>query len=268
MSAAYPGTACISGWHSACATTFGYRGQTYSQVWCCPAGEYECVGTDARLSSTVRQCASSVLNPSQYGLTFGLWDTNIGDYSSKTVTTKVFPTVPAGQGWQYRIDAMPLRIPPKTTSLPPLTTEPGSVTVYLSPEETSASAASGTPHHLSKGSIAGIVCGSVAAALMLAAMFFVCARRRRRMTHQVPETAVVGQDVDSYYGKPELPTVDAVRAEMDGHAVYHEMDGKSLPAEALSPHTIPDEQARTGVETEAKPSDGVVQELPGVAMGR
>lgn len=265
LGAAFPGTACISGWHSACATTFEYLAQTYSQIWCCPAGEFECLGT-GRYSLTMRLCVSSVFDPTGYSLVLGDYNVTAGDWVDKTVVTTVYPTAPPGQGWQYAIEALPLQIPAKTTSLPPRTTEPGSVTVYLNPEETSASAAGGTPHRLSKGSIAGIVCGSVAAALILAATFFLCVRRRRqRGNYQAPETAVVGQGGDPYYGKPELPTVDAVRAEMDGYGVYYEMDGGSRPVEA---HTIADEQTETGGETEAKRSGGGVQELPDVPMRR
>lgn len=34
---AYPGTACLSGWTTACTTTLTHEGAPFSQAWCCPA---------------------------------------------------------------------------------------------------------------------------------------------------------------------------------------------------------------------------------------
>ncbi|KAK8005455.1 arylsulfatase A [Apiospora arundinis] len=39
---AYPGTACLSGWTTACTTTLDHEGDLFSQAWCCPPGGWSC----------------------------------------------------------------------------------------------------------------------------------------------------------------------------------------------------------------------------------
>ncbi|KAK8081348.1 hypothetical protein PG996_000129 [Apiospora saccharicola] len=266
LSVAFPGTACISGWHAACDTTFGYLGQTYSQIWCCPSGGYECMATETYFSTTMRACASWVTDPTGYVL-MGRDD---GGDGATAIDTVVYPVLPSGKGLLYRVEAMPLQIPPKTTStsssgLLAFTTVPGSASIDYGPGETAASDSADAPRQLSKGSIAGAISASIVGVLIIAAMVFVCirCRRRTRRLQASGTAAVVNQGgVDLYYGKPELPTNDVARAELDGYGMYHEMDGGSRPVEALSPHTIADKQAEKGVEAEAKRPDG------GVTMGR
>ncbi|KAK8139394.1 acid protease [Apiospora sp. TS-2023a] len=209
----------------------------------------------------MRYCVSSVSDPTGYRLTYG------DDGKPVSVVSTVYESS-VGDNWQYRIEAMPLQIPAKTTSRPSTSTEQDSVTIYLHPEVTTpASSADGT-RQLSRGAIAGVVIGSILAASVAAAVLFVWFRRRRHRNDHAAEATVVGQGVDSYFGKAELPTFDAVRAEMDGHATYYEMDGKSLPAEALSPHTIAEEQPGAGVGAETKQPDGGAAELPNTTTGK
>ncbi|KAK7949542.1 hypothetical protein PG988_016181 [Apiospora saccharicola] len=233
LDVAYPGTACMSGWHSACATKFGFQGHTYSQIWCCPAGEFKCLATETTANSTMRACVSTGLNPREYDPLFA--PDGYGDPTA--ITTIVYPTLPTGKGVLYKIDAIPLQIPPKTTSsLLPLTTVSVTASIDYGPRETAASDPADEPRQLSKGSIAGAISGSILGALIVAATIFVCIRRRRRSRSlQASDPGVMDRVVDPYCGKPELPTDDAVRAELNGYGTCHEMDGSSQPVEALTP---------------------------------
>ncbi|WQF81966.1 hypothetical protein CDEST_06980 [Colletotrichum destructivum] len=57
-SMAYPGTACISGWTTACTTTLTLESaQTYVQTWCCPPGSYTCL-TPGPGETPWRDCVS------------------------------------------------------------------------------------------------------------------------------------------------------------------------------------------------------------------
>ncbi|KAK7952744.1 uncharacterized protein PG986_008472 [Apiospora aurea] len=228
LSVAYPGTACISGWRSACATTFPDRGQTYSQVWCCPAGEFACTAAETYDATTIRMCVSTVLDPTGYIRNMPYRADLPG------MSTVVISTSPGERPYKYWVSAFPLQVPAKTTSTVPITTEETTGSGSAAEGASASSAEDGTGH-LSKGSLAGAISASILAVLIAAAMIYAATRRRRRGI-QAPETAVVDRDqgVDPYYGgKPELDTADVTRAELSGggSAMCSEMDGWSRPAE-------------------------------------
>lgn len=50
---AYPGTACVSGWTTACTTTVTDSDASYPQAWCCPPGSWQCAADSARHCTSV-----------------------------------------------------------------------------------------------------------------------------------------------------------------------------------------------------------------------
>ncbi|KAK8041755.1 hypothetical protein PG993_006278 [Apiospora rasikravindrae] len=269
----------MSGWHSACETTFEHKDRTYSQIWCCPAGEFGCHLREPRIGpdTTWRACTSTVLDPTAYEAKTTTSADGMGWGYAGPVSSVVIKTTPGEEPYIYWVLPIPLQLPAKTTvpgsssvisteaiAYPTVSADTGSG----AGEASSSSAADGT-RHLSKGSLAGAISASILAALIAAAMVYVCIRRRRRRV-QASKNAVIDQDqrVDPYYGKPELPTTDITRAELPGgYGMCSEMDGWSRPAEV--PTTAgPEAYVKDAVspeeeeEEEASRSDAVVYELP------
>ncbi|TQN65511.1 hypothetical protein CSHISOI_09910 [Colletotrichum shisoi] len=65
-SLAYPGTACLSGWTSACATTVQRAGgEQYFQTWCCPSG-WDCLTISSGQNQIPhRECVSLLTTPTE-----------------------------------------------------------------------------------------------------------------------------------------------------------------------------------------------------------
>ncbi|KAJ0165202.1 hypothetical protein CTA2_12043 [Colletotrichum tanaceti] len=65
-SLAYPGTACLSGWTSACATTVQRAsGKQYFQTWCCPSG-WDCLTISSGQDQIPhRECVSLLTTPTE-----------------------------------------------------------------------------------------------------------------------------------------------------------------------------------------------------------
>ncbi|KAK7952745.1 uncharacterized protein PG986_008473 [Apiospora aurea] len=229
LAAAYTGSACMKGWQSACDTAFEYRGQEHSQTWCCPIGPYQCSTLALEAHSTKRICFTPVTDPTLYY--------SLGSGSMIGVEAQVQPIRPPESAWRYTINAFPLQAPASTAG-----------SVSPNPDPISATAISRDQGSLSKGQVAGIAVGSCVLGGIIVALILVQIRRRRR-------------HLDTYQGKPELHATNAPRAELEGHGMYPEMDGRSQPTEAPAMHPL-DMQARTSTNQEAAQSDRGVQELP------
>ncbi|KAK8041756.1 hypothetical protein PG993_006279 [Apiospora rasikravindrae] len=151
-------------------------------------------------------------------------------------------TYSTGHEWSaytHTVNAFPLQVPAKASdSLSP------------NPDPTPATAFSKDEGSLSKGQVAGIAIGSCVFGGLIVALILVQIRRRRR--HR-----------DTYEGKPELHATNAPRAELEGHGMYPELDGRSQPTEAPAMRPL-DIQARTGTKEEGAQPDRGLQELPGV----
>ncbi|TEA17079.1 hypothetical protein C8034_v000331 [Colletotrichum sidae] len=62
MSLAYPGTACISGWTTACTTKLERSSDNFVQTWCCPPGGWTCF-TDPGSQAPARGCVTTITAP-------------------------------------------------------------------------------------------------------------------------------------------------------------------------------------------------------------
>lgn len=150
------------------------------------------------------------------------------------------------QTFTYSIEALPLQKPAAATTPASNHTAPGSLRppASMAPSAGPTSTANETPAAttLSKGQIAGIVTGTAGFIVAVAVMVLLQVRRRYRHV----AAAATGHGLDPHQGKPELPNGSAPRAELDscihafapeleGQAMYPEMDGQTQPVEA-PPH--------------------------------
>ncbi|KAI2634276.1 hypothetical protein GGS26DRAFT_590119 [Hypomontagnella submonticulosa] len=104
LTLAYPGSACISGWTTACTTTVAAEGSEYPQAWCCPPGSWTCATEQPRVAgvsredpgegaATGRYCASAMTEPSEIWMS---WDPPVtlsddGSYKSWTASVTAEP---------------------------------------------------------------------------------------------------------------------------------------------------------------------------------
>ncbi|KAK8122922.1 hypothetical protein PG984_011592 [Apiospora sp. TS-2023a] len=121
---------------------------------------------------------------------------------------------------------------------------PAKTTSSISTHKTSDSPGANettTSRTLSGGQIAGITIGTMVFTGLIAALILIQVRRRREVSN-----GVTNHQVDPFGGKPELPNNGVSRAELEpaanelvpeleGHALYPEMDGRTEPVEA--PHS-------------------------------
>ncbi|KAK7914985.1 hypothetical protein PG985_012688 [Apiospora marii] len=128
----------------------------------------------------------------------------------------------------------------------------------MSPTAGPTSTANETPTAptLSKGQIAGIVTGTAVFIIIAAAMVLMQIRRRYR---HIANT-VTDERLHRYHGKPELPNDSAPRVELEstnvalapeleGHAMYPEMDGQTQPVEAPTHPEALGEETRAELES-------------------
>ncbi|KAK8090386.1 hypothetical protein PG997_005347 [Apiospora hydei] len=180
--------------------------------------------------STKRVCFKTVAHPTGYK------SYSNGDMIG--VSSETYSVGPAWSTWYYTVNALPLQAPVKSGS-------PSA----SNPESTSATTVSRDQGSLSKGQVAGIAVGSCVFGGLIVALILVQVRRRRR-------------HLDAYQGKPELRATNVPRAELEGHGMYQEMDGRSQPTEAPVITRHVDMQARASTKEEAAQSDRGAQELP------
>ncbi|KAK6839883.1 hypothetical protein PG989_015751 [Apiospora arundinis] len=182
---AYPGTACLSGWTTACTTTLNHEGALFPQAWCCPPGGWSCA-TRTGISDRVapqRLCQSPLSTSTTIWMT---WDpaytlsgedqytwiatiTNEEPQNAATVFHKVFPlqltagvesTLGDGQG------------------LPSVAADNGDDNPHSS---------------LSKGVIAGIAVGSSVVVLCIVFGIILLFRRRKRVARELETYSAVQQ---------------------------------------------------------------------------
>ncbi|KAK7757276.1 hypothetical protein SLS62_000825 [Diatrype stigma] len=81
---AYPGSACMSGWTTACTTTVTQGGRGYPQAWCCPPGEWACARAEGD-----RRCSSILTGRTAIWLTWDPAFTSLDGYEWYTYPTWV-----------------------------------------------------------------------------------------------------------------------------------------------------------------------------------
>lgn len=250
MGVAYQGTACPSGWHNACETTFQVSGLAHAQTWCCPEGLYECVTLEYTTGFTGRKCLSHVATPTSYSLRYEFSGELSGSTMFEGNIVTLSTTLPPDKAFTYRIEAMPLQKPAETISSTSTHITPSSVGPSTSMATTTTPATANdtsTASTLSHGQIAGIVVGMAGFVGIGAVMVMKQIRRRRRLD----SNAMRNQCDDPYQGKPELPANSAPRAseleptvatafltELEGDGMHPEMDGHSKPVEAPTPEPL------------------------------
>ncbi|KAK7999681.1 hypothetical protein PG990_012281 [Apiospora arundinis] len=239
LSVAYQGTACLSGWHRACETTFQLDGLPYSQAWCCPPGQYECFTTTSsdrivETFSAKRACMSYVTALTSYHLD-GELD---GAIMVQNPSGVAYSTLPPGKTYRYVIEAFPLQIP--ATPISSTSTESRvTPTALVTIKDTYTANAAAPTNGLEKEHIVGISIGILLFLGLVAAMVVMQIRRRRRRNQRV----AVDDGYNPYQGKPELPNnivlraelgpaTDGLVAELEGHRMYPEMDAQARPVEA------------------------------------
>ncbi|KAK7946828.1 uncharacterized protein PG986_011149 [Apiospora aurea] len=195
---AYPSTACLAGWTTACTTTLTHQGSPYSQAWCCPSGSWSCA-TETGVSDRAapqRLCQSPLSQSTTIWMT---WDPPYSNNGSDiyTWTATVTSEEPQNAATVFH-KVFPLQL---TTGVETTTGGQGS------PSETAGNAESdNSGGNLSQGAIAGISVGSALAVLFILFGMFLLYRRRKKRAPE-PESAALQQPQppqDHWEGKPEL----------------------------------------------------------------
>lgn len=204
---AYPGTACLSGWTTACTTTLTHQGFPYSQAWCCPSGGWSCA-TETGISDEAapqRLCQSPLSEEDNIWMTFDPAYTHSGseDYTWTAHITSVEPQNAATVFHKV----FPLQL---TTRVEPSIGGQGTT-----PSEPAGNGNDTSGAHLPRGAIAGIAVGSSLAVLCIAFGMFLMYRRRKKSApeHETVALQQTTHQQDSWEGKPELDGTTVTRPE-------------------------------------------------------
>ncbi|KAK1540965.1 hypothetical protein CPAR01_06954 [Colletotrichum paranaense] len=227
-SLAYPGTACISGWTTACSTDVTETsGNTHAQTWCCPSG-WGCLSA-SNGGIPHRECTSLLSTPTE------VWINNVVTTreSESTITTswtKVsLSNLPRGGPIIINHPVFPLygKVPPRQLE---------------GARETS----------LSGGAIAGIVVGIVVLLMaLIGCSWFICLKKRKqeRGTRLLQRDTAVGRGEHSFVREnhdsktkspnhdrdaQEMCTLRPSAVELSSHSRAAEVEGDSRPVELES----------------------------------
>ncbi|RYP38560.1 hypothetical protein DL767_002496 [Monosporascus sp. MG133] len=211
---AYPGTACVSDWTTACTTTVtGAGGTAYPQAWCCPPGAWRCpAGPRGDGKDPGRRCASVLTEKTEIWMT---WDP---PFSLPTGDVYTWPAgvsaEPAEYGATVYHDVFPLVL---TTSVSAagqqVTNSDGSDDTHAVAPPPPATPDERALPVLSIDAVAGIAVGAVVFVLVaiLGGLFFFV-RRMKRTENSVgpgddtPATSKQNSDAGAvaFERKPEL----------------------------------------------------------------
>lgn len=198
VTAAFPGTACPSGWavpsDGSCRPKIALGSVHYSQAWCCPPGFDSCVS-----NLSTRNCYRTIASPTQ------IWTRTIQTTTASDVSTvAAFATTLVNANSQKPLEVyhavFPLAITSTTASAGfGVSEQPG-----LVPQDGggngngSATVQVGLPPAI----VAGIVIGVVAGLALIAAVLIFLFMRRRRAT-EVRHSIVPHRTGTSTPGLPE-----------------------------------------------------------------
>ncbi|KAK7917327.1 hypothetical protein PG985_010935 [Apiospora marii] len=222
---AYPGTACLAGWTTACTTTLTHQGSPYPQAWCCPSGGWSCA-TEAGVSdreAPQRLCQSPLSESTTIWMT---WDPAYSLMGSDmyTWTAEVTSEEPQNAATVFH-KVFPLQL---TTGLEP------SVGGQGVPNDTAGNGDDTSGARLSRGAIAGIAVGSSLVVLSMAfAMFLLYIRRKKRAPkHETVALQQANHEQDPWEGKPELDGTTVTRPD---EAPKSELDAIDAARESTVP---------------------------------
>ncbi|KAI2631982.1 hypothetical protein GGR54DRAFT_11371 [Hypoxylon sp. NC1633] len=214
---AYPGTACLSGWTTACTTTLTNNGGAYPQAWCCPPGSWTCAANEHTGLDTVqlipgRYCASVLTGATdiymtwdppftaQGGSEYYTWPVEVTSEPSEyaaTVYHRVFPLLLTAN--TFDAAAMPTTLDSNIAA---------SDNAIVGPADDASVAA------LSKGAIAGIAIGAAVFVLGLGAVgVYVLFVRRRQNKNNLAGGSSSGAD------SPPDGHVSGDKSELGGNPV-------------------------------------------------
>ncbi|OHE97056.1 hypothetical protein CORC01_07665 [Colletotrichum orchidophilum] len=210
-SVAYPGTACISGWTTACVTPLTLEsGQTYTQTWCCPSS-YTCL-TPAPGGTPYRDCVSLLSTSTE------VWINNIATSGGRESTL-----------WSSWRKITLTGIP----SVGPLSVKHPVFPLYgRFPSQGSDVGDVG----LSTGAIAGIAVAAVVFVLLLLGTgLFVCLRKRKQKRAAI---AAQNEDTSGYKSHENKGLGFDAKQELPGHSTeMREVDAATPPPVELSAYT-------------------------------
>lgn len=198
VTAAFPGTACPSGWavpsDNSCKQNIPRGSIHYSQAWCCPEGFDSCV-----FNASTRNCYRRLTSPTQ------IWTPTIRTMTASGVTSvTAFATVMVDANSQKPLHiyhaVFPLAITSTTASAgPEFSEQPGAVTPNGGGNGSSNTTVQvGLPPAI----VAGIVIGVVAGLALIAAVLMFLFMRRRRAT-EVRHSILPHRTATSTPGLPE-----------------------------------------------------------------
>ncbi|KAI1083864.1 hypothetical protein F5B20DRAFT_525678 [Whalleya microplaca] len=241
---AYPGTACMSDWTTACTTTVTHEGSLFTQAWCCPHGSWQCTDRqrDRQSGFLGRHCISRLTESTPIWITWDPPYSGSGDDEYYTWTV-----IATSTAYEHAASVYHKVFPLQWTANTDTSTQP----TTMPPNDPLPIIGSGG---LSKGSIAGIAVSVVVFVLgVLGALFFFY-RRRKRATATKPEPGVPpnlpgfnseNAAESSGYGKPELEGTSVpqareviLKAELDARDSERQRPMSELPAEGSQQGTI------------------------------
>lgn len=227
---AYPGTACLAGWTTACTTTLTHQGSPYAQAWCCPSGGWSCA-TETGVSD---KAAPQRLCQSLLSVSTTIWMTWDPAYSLMgtdiyTWTAEITSEEPQNAATVFH-KVFPLQL---TTGVEP------SVGGQGIPNDTTGIGDDASGSRLPRGAIAGIAVGSSLAVLCIAFATFLLYRHRVKRAPK-HETAAIQQTNHEHHvweGKPELDGTAATRPDEAPKSELDAIDAaraSTVPAASVS----------------------------------
>ncbi|KAK8102579.1 hypothetical protein PG984_015725 [Apiospora sp. TS-2023a] len=222
---AYPGTACLAGWTTACTTTLTHQDSPYPQAWCCPSGGWSCATeTDASdKAAPQRLCQSSLSESTTIWMTwdppYSLMGTEIYTWTAEITSEK-----PQDAATVFH-KVFPLQL---TTGVEPSSGGQGI------PSETAGNGDESSGTRLPKGAIAGIAVGASLVVICIAFGMFLLYRRRKKRAPEHETVALQQPDhqQDSWEGKPELDGTTVTRPD---EAPKSELDAIDAARESTVP---------------------------------
>ncbi len=213
LSVAYPGTACVSGWTTACETTLEVSGTAYTQTWCCPDSGWSCTMEAGFLwePSSLRRCVSTITTP-----------TNVYYQTDETTSLSWINSESAVTLYHdiFALQALATSTEGTTmTKLPTATRNADGTTMSeLTTTTRSADGSSNTERGLGAGVIVGIVLGMlILLGGLVAGIWFY--RRSKNRAAAVKKMEDSSEGVSGTPGTAELQGVQNIpNQELDGYS--------------------------------------------------
>ncbi|XXG97108.1 hypothetical protein Hte_003403 [Hypoxylon texense] len=208
---AYPGTACLSDWTTACTSLVTYGTESYPQAWCCPSGSWQCATDSGRWCASVMTESTTIWmtwDPAftdQSGNEWYTWTAEIGSApsdSAPTVYRHVFPlsltTGGGGGGMTSGNDSSPHNESPPENVSPPDTSS------YCNDPDDRCPDGSESGFALNTGVKAGIgvAAGAVVLGISMGLLFII--RRRQKGRNGTAEATILGDNSPPAPTEPDL----------------------------------------------------------------